>query len=570
MADHDVLVVGAGLAGMRAAIAAHRSGANVALVSKVHPVRSHSNAAQGGINAALRGAEDSVGSHIYDTVKGSDFLGDQDAIEFMCAEAPAEIINLEHMGVVFNRDDEGKLGTRAFGGASYARTFFVADITGQAILHVMYEQIIKSGVRSYEEWFVTDLIMEDGVCKGVVALDLLTGRMHAITAKATVLATGGLGRAFEPSTNALICTGDGISLAYRAGATLLDMEMVQYHPTTLRGNGVLLTEAARGEGAYLLNSKGERFMDGYAPKMRELASRDIVSRAEATEIEQGRGVNGCVLLDLRHLGRDLIMTKLKYIHEVAQDFANVDIIEEPVPIRPGQHYIMGGIKTDIDGRTWDDSGQGRWSGVKALFAVGEAACISVHGGNRLGANSLLETVVFGKQAGEVASAYAKAQPDDGVSAAAHLADAEAGIRAVLDRPDSPGDYTAKARLEMGVTMNEHLAVFRDEQGMATAQAKIQELKERHQRLAVPHKGGIFNTDLIFHLELGYMLDGADAICAAALFRKESRGAHFRPDMPERNDAEWLTHTTAVLKDGRPEVGRLPVTITEWQPEARVY
>ena len=409
MADHDVLVVGAGLAGMRAAIAAHRSGANVALISKVHPVRSHSNAAQGGINAALRGADDSVDSHVYDTVKGSDFLGDQDAIEFMCNEAPAEIINLEHMGVVFNRDDEGRLGTRAFGGASYARTFFVADITGQAILHVMYEQIIKSGVRSYEEWFVTDLIIEDGVCKGVVAIEMLTGKMHAITAKAVILATGGIGRAFEPTTNALICTGDGIALAYRAGATLLDMEMVQYHPTTLMGNGVLLTEAARGEGAYLLNSKGERFMEGYAPKMKELASRDVVSRAEATEIEAGRGVNGCVLLDLRHLGRELIMTKLKYIHEVAQDFANVDIVEEPVPIRPGQHYIMGGIKTDIDGRTWDGSGEGRWTGVQGLFAVGETACVSVHGGNRLGANSLLETVVFGKRTGEVAVEFARAQ-----------------------------------------------------------------------------------------------------------------------------------------------------------------
>jgi succinate dehydrogenase / fumarate reductase flavoprotein subunit len=569
MADHDVLVVGAGLAGMRAAIAAHRVGANVALMSKVHPVRSHSNAAQGGINAALRGAEDSVDSHVYDTVKGSDFLGDQDAIEFMCNEAPGEIINLEHMGVVFNRDDEGRLGTRAFGGASYARTFFVADITGQAILHVMYEQIIKSGVRSYEEWFVTDLIIEDDVCKGVVAMELLTGRVQTITAKAVILATGGIGRAFEPSTNALICTGDGIALAYRAGATLLDMEMVQYHPTTLMGNGVLLTEAARGEGAYLLNSKGERFMDGYAPKMRELASRDVVSRAEATEIEQGRGINGCVLLDLRHLGRDLIMTKLSYIHEVAQDFANVDIVTDPVPIRPGQHYIMGGIKTDVDGRTWDDSGQARWSGVKGLFAAGEAACVSVHGGNRLGANSLLETVVFGKRTGEVAFEFAKSQPDD-VSAAAHLADAERRLKAILDRPDSTGDFTAKVRLEMGEIMNEHLAVFRNEEGMAAAQTKIRELQERYAKLPVPHKGRVFNTDLIFHLELGYMLDGAEAICAAGLTRKESRGAHFRRDMPERNDAEWLVHTTAVLKDGTPEIGTLPVTITNWTPVARVY
>ena len=365
---------------MRAAVAAHRAGANVAMMSKVHPVRSHSNAAQGGINAALRGEEDSVDSHVYDTVKGSDYLGDQDAIEFMCNEAPQEIINLEHMGVIFNRDENGRLGTRAFGGASYARTFFVADITGQAILHVMYEQIMKAGIRSYEEWFVIDLIVEDGECRGVLALEMLTGKLQVVTAKAVVLASGGNGRAFEPSTNALICTGDGIGQAYRAGATLLDMEMVQYHPTTLAGNGVLLTEAARGEGAYLLNSNGERFMETYAPKMKELASRDVVSRSEATEIENGRGVDGCVLLDLRHLGRELIMTKLKYIHEVAWDFAGVDMVEEPVPIRPGQHYIMGGVKTDAQTRTWDPTGADAWRGVKGLFAAGETACVSVHGG----------------------------------------------------------------------------------------------------------------------------------------------------------------------------------------------
>ena len=427
MADHDVLVVGAGLAGMRAAIAAHRTGANVAMMSKVHPVRSHSNAAQGGINAALRGAEDSVDSHVFDTVKGSDYLGDQDAIEFMCEEAPSEIIALEHMGVIFNRDEEGRLGTRAFGGASYARTFFVADITGQAILHVMYEQIMKAGVRSYEEWFVTDLIIEDGQCKGVIAMEMLTGKLQAITAKAVILASGGVGRAFEPSTNALICTGDGIALAYRAGATLLDMEMVQYHPTTLAGNGVLLSEAARGEGAYLLNSKGERFMEHYAPKMKELASRDVVSRSEQTEIEAGRGVDGCVFLDLRHLGKELILTKLKYIHEAARDYAGVDMVEAPVPIRPGQHYIMGGIKTDVETRTWDITGNAGWDGPRGLFAAGETACVSVHGGNRLGANSLLETVVFGKLAGEVATAYARELGDFSVSDA-HFKDAEARIK----------------------------------------------------------------------------------------------------------------------------------------------
>jgi succinate dehydrogenase / fumarate reductase flavoprotein subunit len=568
MVDHDVLVVGAGLAGMRAAIAAHRSGANVAMISKVHPVRSHSNAAQGGINAALRGEDDSVDSHVYDTVKGSDYLGDQDAIELMCKEAPAEIIALEHMGVIFNRDEEGRLGTRAFGGASYARTFFVADITGQAILHVMYEQILKLGVRSYEEWFVTDLIVEDGECRGVVAMDMLTGKMQAVTAKAVILASGGVGRVYEPSTNALICTGDGMAQAYRMGASLMDMEMVQYHPTTLMGNGVLLTEAARGEGAYLLNSKGERFMEGYAPRMKELASRDVVSRSEQTEIEAGRGVNGCVLLDLRHLGRDLIMTKLSYIHEVAMDFANVDIAEEPVPIRPGQHYIMGGIKADIDGRTWDSTGEERWAGVKGLFTAGETACVSVHGGNRLGANSLLETVVFGKIAGEVATAYARELGDVRVSST-HLSDSEAQLKAIADRPDN-GDLTAKLRMEMGETMNEHLAVFRTEEGMQIAQAKVRDLQERYKALPLRNKGRIYNTDLIFNLELGNMLTVAETIIASGLARKESRGAHFRLDMQERDDKEWLKHTVVSSTTDGPLMSYLPVTMTKWEPQARVY
>lgn len=568
MADHDVLVVGAGLAGMRAAIAAHRAGANTAMMSKVHPVRSHSNAAQGGINAALRGAEDSVDSHVFDTVKGSDYLGDQDAIEYMCAEAPSEIIALEHMGVIFNRDEEGRLGTRAFGGASYARTFFVADITGQAILHVMYEQIMKAGVRSYEEWFVTDLIIEDGECKGVIALEMLTGKLRAITAKAVILASGGVGRAFEPSTNALICTGDGIALAYRAGATLLDMEMVQYHPTTLAGNGVLLSEAARGEGAYLLNAKGERFMEHYAPKMKELASRDVVSRSEQTEIEEGRGADGCVLLDLRHLGRELILTKLKYIYEAARDYAGVDMVESPVPIRPGQHYIMGGIKTDVDARAWDVTGEAGWDGPRGLFAAGEAACVSVHGGNRLGANSLLETVVFGKRAGEVAAEYARESPDFAVPAS-RLADAERGLKELLDRPDN-GEMTAALRLELGRVMNEHLAVFRTEDGMQAALAETRSLQERYRSLPVKHKGSVYNTDLIFHFELGYMLDSSEAIAASGLLRKESRGAHFRRDIPDRDDKEWMKHTTARLGADGAETGTLPVTVTRWEPQARVY
>ena len=353
MYDHDVLVLGAGLAGMRAAIEAYRMGANVAILSKVHPVRSHSNAAQGGINAAMggEGSDDTWEIHAYDTVKGSDWLGDQDAIEIMAREAPQDIYELEHMGVVFARDEYGRLATRAFGGASKQRTFFVADITGQAILQVMYEQLAKSGMRVYEEWFALSLIKEDGAVRGVVAMDILQGDVEVIRAKSVVLATGGIGRVYEPSTNGLICTGDGMALAYHAGAPLMDMEMVQYHPTTLKGNGALLTEGARGEGAYLINNEGERFMERYAPSKMELASRDVVSRSEQIEIQEGRGTDGCVLLDCRHLGEKVIMEKLYQIYEIARDFANVDILKEPCPIRPGMHYIMGGIKTDSDGAT---------------------------------------------------------------------------------------------------------------------------------------------------------------------------------------------------------------------------
>ena len=351
MLEHDVLVIGAGLAGMRAAIAAQAGGANTAIISKVHPVRSHSNAAQGGINAALTDRGDDWEEHAYDTIKGSDFLGDQDAIEIMCQVAGKSLIDLEHMGVTFNRDDEGKLGTRAFGGQRRARTFFVGDFTGQAMLHVMFEQLVKSGIRSYEEWFVTALIQDGEQVAGVLALEIRTGQLHAIRAKTVIFCTGGCGRLFEPSTNALIVTGDGMGLAYNAGARLMDMEMVQYHPTTLAGSGVLISEAARGEGAYLHDKNGDRFMEKYAPNMMELASRDVVSRAEQTEIDAGNGVDGCVYLDCTHLGEALILEKLSQIREIGIDLAGADMIREPIPIRPGMHYIMGGIKTDVDGLT---------------------------------------------------------------------------------------------------------------------------------------------------------------------------------------------------------------------------
>ncbi|MEE9284137.1 MAG: FAD-binding protein [Dehalococcoidia bacterium] len=562
MLDHDVLVVGAGLAGMRAAIEAFRNGSDVAIITKVHPVRSHSNAAQGGINAAMggEGSDDSWEIHAYDTVKGSDWLGDQDAIEIMAREAPQDIYELEHMGVTFARDEYGRLTTRAFGGASRQRTFFVADITGQAILHVMHEQVLKSGMRVYEEWFVLSLIKEDGACVGVVAMDIISGRVEVIRAKAVVLATGGIGRVYEPSTNGLICTGDGHALAYRIGAPLMDMEMVQYHPTTLKGNGALLTEGARGEGAYLINSEGERFLSRYAPSKMELASRDVVSRSEVTEIAEGRGVDGCVFLDCRHLGEKLIMERLGQIHELALEFANIDLIKEPVPIRPGMHYIMGGVKADANGVT----------PVPGLYAAGEAAHVSIHGGNRLGANSLLETVVFGRRAGAAASQLAgksaghKAVPEAELIEAQHQK-----FQTLMDRPD-PGFTTAKLRLEMGVSMDRNVSVYRTETGMQETLDTLRELRAQFDKVCVHDKGKIYNWNLYSTLEMENMLDVAETIVISGLARKESRGAHARLDYTERDDDEWLKHTLVYHSPDGPLTDYAPVTITRWPPERRVY
>ena len=565
MPQHDILVIGAGLAGMRAALEAHRHGASVGVISKVHPVRSHSNAAQGGINAAMpeEGAEDTWESHAFDTVKGSDYLGDQDAIEIMAREAPDELIQLEHMGVIFNRDERGRLGARSFGGASFARTFFVADITGQAILHVMYEQLMKAQIYVYEEWFVTSLIMDDGACRGAVAIDMLSGKMEAIQAKAVIMASGGLGRVYEPSTNALICTGDGISLAYRVGAPLMDMEMVQYHPTTLPSNGALLSEAARGDGAYLINSEGERFMGNprnpyHAPNKMELASRDVVSRAERVEIDEGRGVNGAVLLDCRHLGREMIMERLSQVRDLGIQFSGVDIVDDPIPIVPGMHYQMGGIKTDVEGKT----------SVLGLYAAGECACISLHGGNRLGANSLLEAVIFGRRAGSDAAQYVKTIELPRLSEAVQ-SDEEKRIQEILSR-EANGDVAAKMRLELGQSMHKNVAVFRNEEGMLETKAKVAELKERYDKVAVQDRGRVYNSSLLFVLELGYMIDCAEAIVASALERKESRGAHTRLDYPERDDENWLKHIMVYYQPGEPRIDHSPVTITRWQPQERKY
>src|SRR5436190_1665534 len=451
MPKHDVLVIGAGLAGQRAALAAAEHGASVGIISKVHPVRSHSNAAQGGINAALQ-AEDSWESHAFDTIKGSDYLGDQDAIEIMCKAAPQEILDLEHLGVTFHRNEEGKLGTRAFGGASAARTYYVADITGQAILHVLYEQLMKHDeVYRYEEWFVTNLTRDDdGHVSGAVARNMRDGSMEVFQAKTVILASGGNGQVYNPTTNALICTGDGIAMAYRLGAPLMDMEMVQYHPTTLQGNGLLITEGARGEGAHLYNANGERFMEKYAPNKMELASRDVVSRAEQTEINEGRGFpDGTVALDITVVPRKRIHEALREIVLVGRDFAGVDITKEPIHIKPGNHYTMGGVKTDVEGRT----------NIPGLYAAGEVACVSVHGGNRLGANSLLDTLIFGRRSG-IDAPHRAQQMRLGRPPKSLLADEEREISEILGRERGNGRRISELRTELGETMDEHVAVFR--------------------------------------------------------------------------------------------------------------
>ncbi|MBI5892751.1 MAG: FAD-binding protein [Deltaproteobacteria bacterium] len=556
MVSHDVLIIGAGLAGMRAAIEAARQGLNAAIVTKVHPVRSHSVAAQGGINAAI-GENDSWDAHAFDTVKGSDYLGDQDAIEIMCKEAPKDILELDSMGAIFSRDEKGRIAQRPFGGAGFPRTCFAADRTGHALLHLLYEQVVKCGIGIYEEWFVLSIVIEDEKVCGIIAMDIRTGILHRLQAKAIILATGGYGRVYRNSTNALINTGDGMNLALDAGAPLMDMEFVQFHPTTLKTTGILVTEGARGEGAYLLNSIGQRFMSKYAPNALELASRDVVSRAEQQEIEEGRGIDGCVLLDLRHLGEEKIKERLPQIRSLAIDFEGIDPVKEPIPIKPGAHYSMGGIKTDLSGATK----------VKGLFAAGECACVSVHGANRLGGNSLLDTIVFGRRAGISASIYAKENnikefPDYQLKETAH------SIAVITNRRQ--GERGSVIRDELANIMIKNVGVFRDKERLFAAKEKIKELKERYNHVYLEDKGDIFNTELLETIELKNLLTIAECIVLGAINRTESRGAHFRLDYPKRDDETWLKHTMFYKKDDEIKIDYKDVAITKHKPMERKY
>ena len=558
-AEHDVLVVGAGCAGMRAAIEAHDAGADVALISKIHPVRSHSGAAEGGINAALGNAsEDDPEKHAFDTVKGSDYLGDQDAIQILCDEAPDDVYQLENWGAVFSRTPEGRIAQRPFGAAGEPRTAYAADITGHVLVHVLYEQVMKRDLKVYEEFFVWKLVVDDDRCQGVIAWNLLDGGLTSIGAKTVILATGGAGRLYTGTTNAYACTGDGMAMALTAGVALEDMEMMQFHPTTLAPTGVLITEGCRGEGAYLLNSEGDRFLKNYAPNAMELASRDVISRAEQTEIDDGRGVDGNVLLDLRHLGAEKILERLHGTRELSMTFAGVDPIYEPIPVRPGAHYHMGGVDTDIWGRT----------PLEGLYAAGECACVSVHGANRLGGNALMETITFGKRAGAHAADWALSHTTIEVPPSLET-DAERELKELLDRAE--GERPWSIRNELAETMHENFGVFRRENEMRKQGKIVAGLRERFEHVVVEDKGQVFNNDLTQALELGFLLDLAECMVVSGLARKESRGAHARPhDYPDRDDENYMRHTIVTWRDGAPKLEWKPVTMTKWKPMERTY
>ena len=611
MHEHDVIVVGAGGAGLRAAIAAQQEGADVAIVSKLHPVRSHTGAAEGGINAALREG-DSWADHAYDTMKGSDYLGDAPAIETLAQDSPEEVIQLEHWGMAFSRDDDGRVSQRPFGGLSFPRTTYAGAETGHQLLHTMYEQLVKRGIEVYDEWYVLDLAVsdepapEDRSCHGVVGYDIQSGTIEGFRARdGVVLATGGLGQVYDHTTNAVANTGDGVAMAYRAGVPIEDMEFIQFHPTTLPSTGVLITEGVRGEGGILYNDEGERFMyeRGYANNDGELASRDVVSRAELTEVNEGRGIEDeYVHLDMRHLGEERIVDRLENIIHLSEDFEGVNPLEEPMPVKPGQHYAMGGVETNENGETTIDG----------LYAAGECACASVHGSNRLGGNALPELIVFGARAGSHAAGgdFAEAEiptgktgeweagdvdtpvepGEPGVGPGEAVADggatdlapadlvertterARARVEALLENDD--GRNHSEIRASIQETMTDHVNVFREDGRLRQALEDIRAARDAYEDVGVADQSRTFNTDLIHTIETRNVIDLAEAITLGALAREEFRGAHWRQGHQTRDDENWLKHTMLSWNGGQPEIWYRPVLLEgeseRYEPKIRSY
>ncbi len=592
---HDVIIVGAGLAGSWAALEAAKNGVkNIAVLSKIHPLRSHSGAAQGGIAASLnnvrpvagtgprgpleqipRGDElvDSWELHMFDTIKGSDWLGDQDAIEVMVKEAPEIIYQYEHMGCVFSRTPDGRIAQRRFGGHSAPRANYAADYTGHVLLHTAHEQCLKQGVKFYSEWYCLDLIIEDNVCRGVVAMDVLTGELHLMKAKAVMFGTGGYGRAWKITSNAFANTGDGIAIAYNAGVPLLDMEFVQFHPTGIYKHGILMSEACRGEGGYLTNSDGERFMEKYAPDKMELAPRDLVSRSEQLEINGGRGVGPdgtAVYLDMTHLGQAKILERLPQVRTLAMEFLGVDIIDEPAPVQPTAHYSMGGIPANIDGQVIADADG---TPVVGFYAAGECACVSVHGANRLGTNSLLGASVFGRRSGKEIAKFILDGAEQAPISGNPVEKNRQRIRQLLDNPGSENVEDIAQNLK--TTMTENMGVFREDAKMQKALEDVRALQERFKHARVMDKGKRFNTDVLAALETEHLLTFSEVVVYGGLKRTESRGAHYRTDFPKRDDTDWLKHTMvhkAAQEGGAPVLSYKSVNI-DWEkypPQERKY
>jgi succinate dehydrogenase / fumarate reductase flavoprotein subunit len=592
--QHEVVIVGAGGAGLMAALYASKT-ADTAVISKLYPTRSHTGAAQGGIGAALGNLEDdSIEWHTYDTVKGSDFLGDQDAIAFMCEQAVPVVYELEHMGLPFSRTKDGRIAQRRFGGHTnnktkqpVTRSCYAADRTGHMILQTLYQQCIKNNVNFYDEFQVLDLLVRDGVANGVVAVELATGELHVFHGKSVIFATGGHGRAWEVTSNAYAYSGDGLAIALRRGVPAQDLEFFQFHPTGIRKLGILITEGVRGEGGVLVNKDGERFMDRYAPTVKDLASRDVVSRSMFLEMRDGKGINGerYLYLDMRpdtvnkyatadgrvtpdgkayQVTGEQLLSKVPDIIDFARTYLHVDPLSEPMAVQPTAHYAMGGIPTNLHGEVIVDS---KNSVIPGFYAVGEVGCVSVHGANRLGTNSLLDLVVFGKEAGVRAAEYANGSDYKKLDS-----DPTAFTNEQVDRllTNKGGEKAVIVSEEMKVEMMDNVGVFRTEEGMQAAEKKIQELQDRYLKVGVDDHGRQFNTDLLNTWELGCLLDVAQATASSALARKESRGAHAREDFQERDDKEWMKHTLAWLKKGKVKLDYKPVTKTKYEPQVRVY